>query len=694
MVVRTTSVDPRLQCDGELIARAECGGTDCVTRRWRLGAAQTPELDVSQPFDWTIGVESKNCWASSVRATAAAPSVDVTLWPRATIAGTVSVDGDGAPRVLRARLTTPSGRGASLDTVVPCPVERGRWSCSVPATEVDIRLDADGFIPSYVWNVRTETGKVTKLPATRLVRGASIAGWVEVPRGDAKAAEVELLPVGAAPEIPLDKRDAPRSSIAVANERGFFQFAAVPPGSYTVVARKRGWSPARETDVAIEAGREHVLRSPLLLQPLASLSITLQPPVGPDKNPWRVTLSRPAPLSRSFAVVKQEQAAESGYWTGNDLEADLYRLTVTDSRGSVFARREITLTSSGWSEAITIEKVALAGRVTAGEDPIEARLAFVDGSLRVEMESGADGTFSGVLPQAGRWKVDVRPAGGANIPYGSVEVAAGDDGAPAEVEIELPGGRARGVVLDESGRPLQATVRIRAGATVKASGSTDAGGKFDFVALTPGPAQVEADADDYGSALVPWTIAEEQTEELRIVVPKRQIIAIRLVTPDGRAVSGAVVWQFLPPFRRRMEAVSGPDGTVRLQVPKIGSIDAAVFAAGLPLKLLSLPLDAKNGVVVTMSPAGGRLRFDVPDQAWPYIARSDGPFFPVAGLFFRPDPVGLPYGFTSAGFAPELEAGTYVICPGASLSDRCQRRSLAPGTLTSVNLQPASGGSP
>jgi hypothetical protein len=150
----------------------------------------------------------------------------------------------------------------------------------VPATEVDIRLDADGFIPSYLWNVRAETGKVTKLPATRLVRGASIAGWIEVPRGDAKAAEVELLPVGAAPEMPLSERDAPRSSVAVANDRGFFQFAAGPPGSYTVVARKRGWSPARETDVVIEAGREHVLRAPLLLQPLASLSVTLQPPVG------------------------------------------------------------------------------------------------------------------------------------------------------------------------------------------------------------------------------------------------------------------------------------------------------------------------------------------------------------------------------------------------------------------------------
>jgi hypothetical protein len=693
-VIRTATVDPRLQCDGELVARAECGGTDCATRRWRLGAAQTPELDVSQQFDWTLGVESKNCWAPSVRVTATSPSVDVTLWSRATIAGTVSVEGDAAPRVLRARLTTPLGHGVSLDTIVPCPVERGRWTCSVPATEVDIRLDAGGFIPSYSWNVKTETGKVTRLPATRLVRGASIAGWVEVPRGDVREAEVELLPAGAAPEMPLAQRDTPRSSITIANERGFFQFAAVPPGSYSVVARKRGWSPARESDIEIEAGHEHVLRAPLRLQPLASLSVTLQPPVGPDENPWRVTLSRPAPLSRTFAVVRQEQAAESGYWTGNDLEADVYKLTVTDSRGSVFARREITLTPAGWSEVVTIEKAGVAGRVTAGKEPIEARLAFIDGPLRVEMESGADGTFSGVLPQAGRWNLDVRPVGGANIHYGAVEVAASDDGVPAEVEIELPGGRARGLVLDESGRPLQALVRIRTGSTVKAYGSTDAEGKFDFVALTPGPAEVEADADDYGSALVSWTIAEQQTEVLRIVVPKRRMIAVRLATPDGRAVSGAVVWQFLPPFRRRFEAVSGPDGTVRLQVPGSGSIDAAVFAAGLPLKLLSLPLDPKNGVVVTMNPAGGRLRFDVAGQAWPFIARSDGPFFPVAGLFFRPDPVGLPYGVTGAGFAPELEAGTYVICPGASLSDRCQRRSLSPGTTTSVDLKPPSGDSP
>lgn len=693
--LRSTSRDPRQTCAGQVVASAECSGTDCPAPR-RLSLAALPtSLDLADPHAWSLTVESPNCWAAPARVppSPTPAAVELTLWPRATITGPMTaIDGGAVPLTLRVRVASPPDRRPGFEAVVPCPVSQGVWSCSVPATDIDLRIEAEGFVPVYHWNIRITPGETKKLSATRLTRGASLAGWADVPAGPIEGIEVELVPTAAATELPASDQFSTRTSVMPANGRGFFQFSGIAPGSYRVTARKRGWSPARETDVRVDAGREHVLRQPLRLTPLASLAIVIQPPLGPDARPWKIALSRPAPLSRSFAIVKQERASDSGYWSGNDLEADRYRLTVTDTAGSVFATRDIEVAHPGSSEMVTIEKVAVVGRVLAGNDPLEARVTFIDGRVRVQMESGEDGSFGGVLPRPGKWDIDVRPDGGANLHYEPVEITVNDSGDPAEVEIALPGGRVRGVVVDERGNPLSATVRVRAGASVKAYGSTGSDGTFEFVGLAPGPAGIEADADTEGSALVSHEIREEAGEELRIVVPKRRAVTIRLITPDGRAVSGAVVWQFLPPFRRRTEALSGPDGTVTLQVPADGSIDAAVFAAGFPIKLLSLPRDVKSGITVAVQPVGGLLRFVVGDQAWPYIARDDGPFFAVAGLFFRSDPLGPPYGFTSGGFAPELEPGTYVICPGTRLSERCQRRALGPGTRATVDLRPAAGG--
>jgi hypothetical protein len=692
--LRTISHDAPHACTGKVVASAECSGTGCPAPRPIPLAALPTTLTLPDPYAWSIALESANCWAAPVRIPPppAPDAVELTLWPSATIGGPMTaIDGGAVPRTLRVEFTSPPDRPAMLQTVVTCPVSRGAWTCSVPATDLDLRVEAEGFVPVYLWNVRTSPGETKKLAATRLTRGASLAGWVDVPNGGVQDAEVELFATGAATEIPASDRFLTRSSISSVNERGFFQFSGTPPGSYSVTARKRGWSPARETDVRVDAGREHVLRQSLRLAPLASLAIIIQPPLSPDSAPWKITLSRPAPLSQSFAIVKQERASDSGYWSGNDLEADQYKLTILDSAGSVFATRDIEVAPPGSSEVVTIEKVAVIGQVMAGDVPLQARVTFIDGRLRVQMESGEEGSFGGVLPRPATWDVDVRPAGGANIHYKPVEISANDDGGPAEVKIVLPGGRVRGVVVDERGNPLSATVRVRTGASVKAYGSTDSDGKFAFMGLMPGLAGIEAEADPEGSALISHEITEETGEELKIVVPKRRAVTIRLVTPDGRAVSGAVVWQFLPPFRRRVEALSGPDGTVTLHAPTDGSIDAAIFAAGFPIKLVSLPRDVKSGISVAMQPVGGLLRFVTNGQAWPYIARDDGPFFPVAGLFFRPDPVGPPYGFTSAGFTPELEPGMYVICPGSRFSERCQRRALGPGTRTTVDMRPAPG---
>ncbi len=672
-------MEPGLDCRGQFLAQSGCADGHCaITRRFPLSGPQT--LDVKE-HKWSVTLESENCWAAPVDIQPDTnPRREIDLWPRAAMEGSIaeSVEKTIPPKMLRAHLSAPPGSGRIVAADIDCPVARGRWTCPIPATVIDVRLQRDGFAPVYLWDLKPARNAPLDAGAIHFARGASIAGWVTIPSKTKAETSVELVP-----------KDGAGGTVTRVNERGFFQVAGIEPGTYDVKARAAGWSPALVRDVRVRSDEEHVLKEPLALQALASLSVTIVPPVAPDNAPWNITLSRPLPLSSSFRVMRQEPVHESGFWTGHDLEAETYRLTVRDSSGSVFATRDVDVRPPSWSEYVTIHAVRITGRVVAGDDPVRATLSFSDSGFRVKMDADHDGRFAGSLPHAGTWSVDLRLPSGTILRTRQVRVNATDDGEPETLTISLPGGRLAGVVVDEEGRPRAAMVRVSVGASVKAYVETGADGKFSMVALPAERVTIEADARDYGSGSVSRDLSGQSNEEEEIrVIAKRRNVAVRLLTPDGRPVSGAVVWQLLPPYWRRVEKLSKRDGTVELRVPDAGSVDAAVFAAGFPLKLLSLGRDVKNGLAVVLQPAGGRIQFHGTETRWPFIAPESGSFFPVASLFFTPNAGAPPYGFTASGFAPEFEPGTYTICPTAAFSAHCERQVLAPGMSIRSAVRP------
>jgi hypothetical protein len=79
------------------------------------------------------------------------------------------------------------------------------------------------------------------------------------------------------------------SFLATANERGFFQIVGAPPGSYLVVAAEA--APGRaETTATVSARNETWIKQAIQLEPAASVTFDLTPPLSPAGTPWSLQL--------------------------------------------------------------------------------------------------------------------------------------------------------------------------------------------------------------------------------------------------------------------------------------------------------------------------------------------------------------------------------------------------------------------
>ena len=172
---------------------------------------------------------------------------------------------------------------------IECPVTKTTCRCMVPATPLDVRLAVNGFAPRYYWSVEP-----SHLGDVALARGGSLSGTIRFD-GDApplNTVALELKPVAAPPMnegcSTAETRLASRDLAVRPNERGFFQFAQLEPGRYTLIAKKEGWSRARRTDLEVRDGEETALPQPVVIEPLAEVDVFIQPALDPYGKPWQV----------------------------------------------------------------------------------------------------------------------------------------------------------------------------------------------------------------------------------------------------------------------------------------------------------------------------------------------------------------------------------------------------------------------
>jgi hypothetical protein len=592
-------------------------------------------LDLDARALWRLSVKAPRFWAAEgVAVPGRGAPLILTLWPTGTLSGTVQPPrGEGAPKELKVRFSPePSedqgGPKEPPEGTVDCPVQDLRWSCEVPAGRLDLRLRAAGFISDYRWGADLAAGKRLELGATALRRGASVVGFVEVEAGslDPASCKVWLDPVvqGLPPAYEDSERRQRLRESATVDERGFFHFQGIPPGSYEVTAVQPGLAPARQVPIPVEENSETQLRHRLVLQTPLTFSVEIDPPLDPFGGRWSlVLLPQRTPSSSSSRIVDQGQATQDGRYEKKGIPPGDYVLEVLDSHGSRSGWEELALDSTSGPIRVALDLTTVEGRVSLGEDPLAAKLAFGGraGALRIEMTADDEGEFSGMLPKPGEWKVyveakkpsvrrtvkvDVEPEGGSGV---------------ARVEIRLPDSRIGGETVDEEGKPLPGAMVPAADPVAGEAVWTLSGedGRFSFSGLEEGMVAVGAQREgpagrtlEAAPQMMP-IVQGRHTDDLRLVLRAMAEVSGRVVG-GGRPVPGALV-EAVPkkagrelPFALAPEATTDVSGQFRLAVPAgTESIDLTVLPPGFVLTTATLAGLAREPVVLSVDERGGTL---------------------------------------------------------------------------------------
>ncbi|HYI12165.1 MAG TPA: carboxypeptidase-like regulatory domain-containing protein [Thermoanaerobaculia bacterium] len=677
---------------GTLRATPDCGSTPCTpdaqAQEVQVRTGETASLELA-PGTWRFDAVIPGYWSAEARWSGEEPRhLVLPVWPAGRIVGEVTTEaGMPAPSHLGVRIESPPGsrETARVRTTLTCPLAAGKFTCAVPATALDVRIEAPDAVPYYFWAVPVTPEKPWSAGVLPLRRGASVSGWVTAGRALPAEVHVALTPVahGGGDETRVDER----THTVEATDRGFFQFRGVPAGTYTIVASSRGWSPGSSEDVTVAERREYEHPSPLMLEPLTDLHVTVQPPRNPAGEPWTLKLDQAIPLSNTYRAIAAGEVT-GGTWTHDGLEAGPYRILITDGRGSVFARESITLPRDSVFP-VTVSAVAVRGNVTLGDEPLEAGLQFRDQTGKVaRFQSDGDGEFTGTLPNEGKWSVRVTPAAGeARIDADPVEVRRAMGEETATVAIRLPGGAVDGTIVDESGRGVPADVAAFRNGRMVGQTASDDSGSFRVTGLPEGEIRLEALFPATDREAAPVT-ARVNGPAVRIIVRSVRAATGWLTDERGNPVAGALFKYGLADASFEREAVSGPGGEFELLLPPGAIADAVVLAPGFPAKLLSLKVPARAGgrIDIVLSRLAGSLTVKLGNTPpWPWLL--GGGTAAALPTLFLPSLGGPPPGLGGAGFTVAIEPGTYRVCGGPRSDDRCVTATVIPGGQTTVDAR-------
>jgi hypothetical protein len=704
--VQLFSVDrsAQLRCEkGTLRAVPRCSGNACgdptpLTAEWsfKAGSAES-QLALRPDVSWEIAIEGKNCWAAPLIVAAGNNGETRTafVWPAAAIAGVFPAKkGESPPNALHA--TVESGEtdvpSASItQTSLECFVEGLRWRCALPSTTVDVRLEADGYAPQYLWGVKVPAGEKKGIDLV-LSRGASISGRVALGdrRAQLDAVAVELRPAGLAATPADERRLGAQARITGTSARGFFQLSHVDGGTYDLVVTKKGWSTVTKR-VRIGAGKE-TDAGVLTLPPLTRAEVIIDPAVDAKGRRWRVVLDRdPAPL-QPLPPIADKQAAADGTWSAPGLMAGRYRLDVYDGGGVAYERLTVGIQPGDPPIRFHMDALMVRGVVRVGKEPLPAALRFINTQAPGDLDLVTDdrGAFAGTFPAAGRYSVEIFPKESAQKLRRLVDVQPDSEGI-VNLDIDLPGGVIHGNVVDEAGNPVAATVQILPGGSRRPM-LTAAGedGTFRLIGVDSGDVVLNARDRDAGeSGPIPHTVREGESEPVTLTLHPRIEFTVWLVSSGAQPVAGALV-RFSDGHYSR-EQISGPGGDVRFAIARgINAIDLIVMAAGFPIRMMNLPISAD----MDLNP-----RVMLGRTSALLVARSSAPPWPALrplrgsiGLHFLWELFSAPMGGgassnrTARGYEFELDPGDYVLCPDSNAPAKCVQRTLSPGTETIIDF--------
>lgn len=482
--------------------------------------------------------------------------------------------------------------------------------CSVPTGRWDVKLSLEGYAPLYHWDVSVAAGKVVELGEARLIPGASVTGWLIVPPRNEPAVAAEASSL--MPDLVLEKQllgwiGDPRERQKMDQlayrvkpaDTGFFQLSGVAAGAFSLQADLLDQGKVELAQVELEPGEEKSFDQPIEIQLPERLRVFVAPPSDEKQLPWQVKVAKVVAKRYDRELVDEGTVDEGGGWTSRPLMPGFYELEVTSSGKNSWHKQTIELTSSPPIIQIDLQLIRIEGQLRLGDDPLAADLIFgsFHGRPQIWMRADEEGEFTGVLPKAGEWRLDVLLGPEELRQLDPVEIAADED--PARIEVVLPGNVIAGKVTRYGAPVPEAFVTVFTqdeDPKEIAHSLTSASGEFTLKAVRPGAVAVSATDLRISSG---WSFVQlnDDTEirDLHLELVAQRTVRGQVVAWPGGGLPAVEITaeSGLPTFRRRpTRALSTVDGSFELTVPEDEQVLDLVLVApgfGVQLQRLMLP---------------------------------------------------------------------------------------------------------
>jgi hypothetical protein len=657
------------------------------------------------PGIWTFVATARGFWGMEKEVTVQSEQVvSLRLWKASTVTGRLS---QGHPDSMEVRFRPSDGtpiRGAPPSATSPCALEGERFRCNVPLGLLDLELRPRECVTDYRWRVTIGPNDLTDLGTVKVMRGASLVGWVKTPAGTPAAeARVDL----AAPDG-ARLQEGSKVPTALTDARGFFQVGPLSAGHYLVVVRQGGYSRA-ESPVVVAPNEETTLSSPLIIGTPSRLDIVLTPPLDPSGAQWSVDLIR-YQADTAYPIGRGLSVSAEGKWSHEVVVPGTYLLGVLSaSRGQWYAEK-IELTEAEPREIpIAISTLKARGHLRAARKGVGGRIVLSNRELRVKVPFQLDenGDFAGYLPAAAleqkeHWVALVEldhPGITQVLPDVTLEADSSDGG--VRVTLATSDLSLVGAVVDRKGEPwLQSALvtlasQERNESPLQLRVEPDDRGSFSLSGFASGRYSLWAEAEGLSSTHQTVTVGDDSPATPQtLVLLNNTITRGRVVTADGAGVPGALIIAFratgLMDFVSPLH--SDADGYFELRLPP-GASDVAirVQAPGFAYRMLRPRVVPGQDLELRLDQLGGRLVLLATEPLTTEPATQvlhDGCFDAPQGLRTWASTNGEYNTESNRLVVPQMAAGVYQVCRVAVRDgQRMMAGALPPSSCASGTLE-------
>ncbi|HEU4394529.1 MAG TPA: carboxypeptidase-like regulatory domain-containing protein, partial [Planctomycetota bacterium] len=589
----------------------------------------------------------------------------ITLEPGGTIVGTVS-EPDGKPSAKFRAMAKPEGRpGANPMDWEKFAAESageeyhdGRFRIEgVAPGSYGVEGRAERFAPGRAAGVVVEARKETEV-AIVLSSGVTVEGIV-VRKGDGgpvAGARVRVPAEGMFGEFDMDfdlgefedvaaeEMEESRQFFgafgkgeATTGPDGRFRLEGLEPGGLRLMVSAKGHAP--QTVRGLKAPAEQEVRVELAME--AAIEGTVTDMRGAPKAGATIMIQR-IPVFMRFGTTD----ADGRYRVGG-LGAGNYLFYVFEAGAALNLRSESVLLKEGETtrkDHKIGDGTKVHGRVTRGGAPVAGVMVMLIPTARsggpMGMLTGGggggfsmgatkdDGSYEITGVSSGRYSVGVQTSMGGNSGGGETIVVP-SGAAEVKHDVVLPEAAIRGIVVDETGKPVVGAAVTAMdpaldpgrltdlGSAMQGMGGqtfTDDGGRFHLADMKAGNFRVRVQAEGRGTEIVEG-VSSTSGAELRVVMGTGAEFRVRVLAPDGTPVRGATI--FLEDAEGRemtnlsgFDAVrTGEDGRAVVRAPA-GTITVEAAARGYASGETKATIPSSEDVTVTLR-RGGTIRAKV-----------------------------------------------------------------------------------